>query len=190
MTRKAPGGIGARPRVDAIVATGSESTGKTTLAADLARHYGTTWIPESARAYLDEKTATGRPLGAGDVEPIARGHIARVDEGVARTRDLIVLDTDLVSTVVYSRHYYGSCPVWIEQAARERLGDLYLLCDIDAPWVADPARDLPHLRQHMHGLFVATLDALGARYITLRGSWEARLATAIAAIDALGHRSE
>lgn len=186
MTLDPPPALGSRTGVDVIVGTGSESTGKTTLAAGLARHYGTTWVPEFARTYVDEKrAATGHPLDARDVEPIARGHIARADEAVARARDLIVLDTDLVSTLVYSRHYYGTYPEWIEQAARARLGDLYLLCDIDAPWVADPARDRPHVREHVHGLFVATLDALDARYITLSGSWETRLATAIAAIDAL-----
>jgi nicotinamide riboside kinase len=95
-----------------------------------------------------------------------------------------VLDTDLVSTTVYARHYYGSCPAWIDQAARERLGDLYLLCDIDVPWVADDARDRPRERAHMHGLFVAALEALGARYVTIRGSWAERRQAAIAAVDA------
>jgi len=167
-----------------IVVTGSESTGKTTLAGDLARHYATTWVPEFARAYLDETMATtGQPLDASDVEPIARGHIVSADAGIARARRLVVLDTDLVSTVVYSQHYYGDCPAWIERAARERLGDLYLLCAIDAPWVADSARDRPHEREHMHGLFVAALDTLGARYVTLRGSWAERRAAAIAAVD-------
>lgn len=175
-----------RREVGIIVVTGSESTGKTTLAADLACHYGTTWVPEFARAYLGEKMATtGQPLDAGDVEPIARGHIASADTAIARARRLVVLDTDLVSTMVYSRHYYGTCPAWIERATRDRLGDLYLLCDIDVPWLPDPARDRPHHREEMHRLFVGGLDALGARYVTLRGSWDDRRATAISAIDAL-----
>ena len=167
-----------------IVITGSESTGKTTLASDLARHYGTTWVPEFARAYADEKeTATGRQLDAGDVEPIARGHVAWADDGIASAHRLVVLDQDLVSTVVYARHYYGSCPEWIERAARARLGDLYLLCDVDAPWVADPRRDRSHLRLQLHELFETTLRALGARYVVVRGSWGARLTSAIAAVE-------
>jgi NadR type nicotinamide-nucleotide adenylyltransferase len=179
-----------RREVAVVVVTGSESTGKTKLAADLARHYATTWVPEFARAYLDERLATtGHPLDASDVEAIARGHIVSADAAMADARELVVLDTDLVSTVVYSRHYYGDCPAWIEQAARDRLADLYLLCDIDAPWVADPARDRPYQREHLHGLFVAALDALGARTVTLRGSWADRYATAIAAIDALARRN-
>jgi len=167
-----------------VVVTGSECTGKTTLAGDLARHFGTVWVAEYARDYLDDKVATtGLPLDASDVEPIARGQIAVEDRGAAMAKDLLVLDTDLVSTTVYARHYYGACPAWIEQAARDRRGDLYLLCDIDVPWVADPARDRPHQREQLHALFVEALDALGARYVTIRGSWPDRLAAAIAAVS-------
>jgi HTH-type transcriptional regulator, transcriptional repressor of NAD biosynthesis genes len=167
-----------------VVVTGSESTGKTTLAADLARHFATVCVPEFARAYLDEKAArTGLPLDETDVEPIARGQIAAEDRGVATARGLIVLDTDLVSTTVYARHYYGRCPEWIEQAARDRRADLYLLCDIDVPWVSDPQRDRPHMRSHMHALFVEALEALGARYVTIRGSWGERRATAVAVVS-------
>ena len=177
-----------RRGVAVVVVTGSESTGKTTLAADVARHYDTAWVPEYARTYVEEKIATtGAALDAADVDPIARGHIAAADAGIVRARGLVVLDTDLVSTLVYSRHYYGGCPAWIERAARDRLADLYLLCDIDAPWIADPARDRPYQREHIHGLFVAALDALGAHTVPVRGSWADRRATAIAAIEALRH---
>src|SRR5215831_17624800 len=169
-----------------VVVTGSECTGKTTLAGDLAREFKTVWVPEYAREYLDHKVATsGLPLDASDVEPIARGQIAAEDRSAAIAKGLLVLDTDLVSTTVYARHYYGACPAWIEQAARERRADLYLLCDIDVPWVADPARDRPHHREHMHALFVEALDALGASYVLIRGAWPDRLATAMAAIIGL-----
>jgi len=169
-----------------VVVTGSECTGKTTLAGDLARQFGTVCVAEYAREYLDRKVATtGLPLDERDVEPIARGQIAAEDRGAATAKGLLVLDTDLVSTTVYARHYYGSCPAWIDQAARERRGDLYLLCDIDVPWVPDEARDRPHERAHMHGLFVNALKTLGARYITVRGSWAERRAAAIAATTAL-----
>ena len=169
-----------------VAVTGSECTGKTTLARDLARHFGTVWVPEFARDYLLEKTATtGIPLDASDVEPIARGQIAAENRGIASARGLVILDTDLLSTTVYARHYYGGCPAWIEQAARDRRASLYLLCDIDVPWVPDRARDRPHMREHMHTLFVEALETLGARYVTIRGGWDERLATAVAAVDAI-----
>lgn len=186
MTRAGPAVPSSRLPVPVVVVTGSECTGKTTLAASLARRYRTVWVPEFARVYLDAKAAsTGLPLDASDVEPIARGQIAAEDHQIAEARGLLVLDTDLVSTVVYARHYYGSCPPWIEAAARARLGDLYLLCDVDVPWVADAQRDRPHLRSHMHGSFSATLASLGARVVLIRGSWADRQAAAIAAVDAL-----
>jgi NadR type nicotinamide-nucleotide adenylyltransferase len=177
--------------IPVVVVTGSESTGKTTLARDLALHFGTVWAPEFARTYLDEKTArSGLPLDEHDVEPIARGQIDVEDRAIPQARGLAVLDTDLVSTVIYARHYYGMCPPWIEQAARTRRGDLYLLCDIDVPWVADPQRDRRHLREQMHRLFVDAVEALGAPYVIIRGSWADRQATAIAAVtDVLSFRA-
>ncbi len=166
-----------------VVVTGSECTGKTTLAGDLARRFGTVWVAEYARDYLDHKVATtGQPLDESDVEPIARGQIAAEDRGASMAKGLLVLDTDLVSTTVYARHYYGACPAWIEQAARDRRADLYLLCDIDVPWVADPARDRPHQREHIHALFVEALNTLGAPYVTIRGPWPVRLTAAVAAV--------
>jgi len=167
-----------------VVVTGSECTGKTTLAGDFARQFGTVWVAEYAREYLDRKVATtGLPLDERDVEPIARGQIVAEDRGAATAKRLLVLDTDLVSTTVYARHYYGACPAWIDQAARDRRGDLYLLCDIDVPWVADSVRDRPHHREHIHALFVEALNTLGAPYVLIRGSWAARLTTAVAAVS-------
>ena len=165
-----------------VVLTGSECTGKTTLAAALAERYGTHWVPEPARAYAEAKPG---PLGYEDVEPIACAHIAAADEAAARAGRLLILDTDLVSTVVYSRHYYGNCPAWVERAARERLADLYLLHHPDVPWLADPARDRGHLRENVHDLFRQGLGALGARVVDIRGGWAERRERAARAIDEL-----
>lgn len=181
--RGLPGLSPAVDRLLRVVLTGSESTGKTTLAADLAQRYATAWSPEFAREYLDRKRA---PLLASDVEPIARGQIAGEDAAAGRATRLLVLDTDLLSTVVYSRHYYGRCPEWIDRAARERLGDLYLLHHPDVPWEPDGAkRDRPRDRAEVHGLFRATLEELGARSVDVRGAWPERRVAAVAAIDAL-----
>ena len=166
-----------------IVVTGSESTGKTTLAADLARQLGGLFVPEYSRRYADSRIeATGQPLDASDVEPIARGTIALHDRVMKNARGLVVLDTDLMSTVVYARHYYGESPPWIEQAAAERRGDLYLLCDIDVPWVPGPHRDRPNARPEIHAMFEAAVKSLGAPTVLIHGSWEDRFAAAVAAI--------
>lgn len=180
----------ARDTVARIVVTGGECTGKTTLARLLGDALGAPWVPEYARTYA---AALGRPLDASDVEPIARGHIAAVDEVVAglerqptnaASPRVVVLDTDLVSTTVYADHYYGETPRWIMDAARERRGDLYLLCAPDLPWEADGVRDQPATRAEIHARFAARLRALGATVLPVYGTKESRLAVAMAAVRA------
>ncbi len=169
----------ARPLV--IVVSGSECTGKTTLAKDLAARFGASWSAEFAREYVDRKSA---PLDASDVEAIARGQVAAEDAARAGGAPVVVKDTDLVSTVVYARHYYGACPAWIERAARERLGVLYLLLHPDVPWVADGLqRDRPASRAEVHELFARTLAEFGARVVDITGGWEARRTSAVAAVN-------
>ena len=163
-----------------VVVTGSECTGKTTLAGDLAAHFGARTSPEYVREYLDRKAG---PLGATDVSPIAHGQVRVEDEAISSAQRLIIKDTDLVSTVVYSRHYYGECPAWIADTAKQRHADLYLLLRPDVPWLADGLqRDRPEDRAYMHGLFRRELDASGARVVDIAGSWDDRLKTAIAAV--------
>jgi NadR type nicotinamide-nucleotide adenylyltransferase len=162
-----------------IVVTGSESTGKTELARTLAAHYRTAWAAEYVRDYMDAK---GAPLDENDVEPIARGQMAREDDAVARAERLVILDTDLLSTVIYARHYYGAAPEWMARTADERRADLYLLLDIDVPWSPDAQRDRGDRRDEMHALF---RDALhGRRIVVISGTWEERRLRAIEAIDA------
>jgi nicotinamide riboside kinase len=96
---------------------------------------------------------------------------------------LIILDTDLISTVVYSRHYYGNCPEWIEREAEARKADLYLLTDIDVPWTADDVRDTAAARDALHGQFATTLANYGANVITIGGDWETRFAAAVAVLS-------
>lgn len=167
-----------------VVITGSESTGKTTLARDLGAHFGAPWVPEFSRAYADAQALAGRKLDETDVEPIAHGTIDRHDAALGLGAEIVFFDTDLVSTVVYARHYYGGCPLWIEAAARERLGDLYLLCDIDVPWIPDGVRDVPHQRAYMHALFAEQLASFGARAVVIRGTWAERFQLAVDAVVA------
>lgn len=164
-----------------IVVTGSESTGKTTLARDLAAALGTIWIPEYARDYA---TVRGGVLTVDDVEPIGRGQAAREDAAIALlppARD-IVLDTDLVSTVIYGEHYYAHCPQWVQEQAVVRRGDLYLLSATDLPWEADGVRDQPLARHELHAKFAARLEQLGVPVLPVEGKGARRLPSALAAV--------
>lgn len=145
---------------------GPECVGKTTLAAQLARELGLPWAPEFAREYALRRNCV---LTADDVAPIARGQIAS-QEGKA------ILDTDLVSTVVYARHYYGACPEWIEREARERRADLYLLLDTDVVWVPDAARDAGEVdvREDLFDAFRGTLEEFECAFRIVSGDWGRR----------------
>ena len=170
-----------------VCLTGPESTGKTTLARRLAARFHTEWVPEGSRVYAER---IGRPLTADDVMPIAREHILLADAAAELVRRaggrMLVLDTDLLSTVVYARHYYGASPRWVERMERERRADLYLLCDVDVPWLPDGIRDRPENREEMLALFRRALSRRGVRQAVVHGDWESRFLTAVAAIEALG----
>lgn len=169
-----------------VVVTGGECTGKTTLAGELASRWLTAWAPEAAR---DIALAKPEPLGPEDVEPIARAHVAAADAALHAAaesgRPLVFLDQDLLSTVVYAKHYYGNCPRWIERLAVERRGDLYLLCHPDLPWAADGVRDRPEARAEIHALFAGALAAAGARVALVSGAGAARAARAAEAVERL-----
>jgi NadR type nicotinamide-nucleotide adenylyltransferase len=165
-----------------VVMTGSESTGKSTLAEALARHYNVRLVPEFVRTFAEQK---GAPINFSDHGPIARGQMALEDEHLARADRLLIQDTDLLSTVVYCRHYFGRCPTWIEEAAQSRRPDLYLICQPDIPWIADGVRDRGHLREDLQGMFQAAVAASGAPSVNLQGAREQRFSRAIEAIDQL-----
>ena len=166
-----------------VVVTGSECTGKTTLARGLAEHYDTTCASEYARQFVQDK---GAMPDYQDVGAIARGQIALEDKLCFAASPLLILDTDLLSTVLYSRHYYGDCPPWIREKLRERAANLYLLAGIDVPWTPDGnQRDRGDRREEMQELFRGALAELELDFVEIRGSHVRRLRLSVAAIDRL-----
>lgn len=168
-----------------VVLTGPECTGKTTLAATLAEQFGAPWLPEASREYAAERAREGRALTLADVEPIARRAIVREDQTLAAAPAMLVLDTDLLSTVTYSRHYYGSSSAWLEGEARARKASLYLLCAPDLPWTPDGIRDRPANREDMFAVFERVLTEFGAGFTVIRGSGLRRTDAAVRAATPL-----
>ncbi|WP_439815188.1 AAA family ATPase [Zavarzinia sp. CC-PAN008] len=162
---------------------GPESTGKTTLAARLARAFDTRHVPEYARALLD---AGGR-CDYEDIPLIAAGQVAAEDAAAKQARGVVVCDTDPLTTTIWSRWLFGRVPAEVEALAAARSYDLTLLCDIDCPWVDDGQRYYgdPDMRARFMADCRATLQAARRPYVVLNGDWDARFDAACAAIRAL-----
>ncbi len=165
-----------------VVVMGPESTGKTTLARDLARHFGTVWLPEYLRIWLDAKGAACEPA---DLPAVVAGHRAS-EEALARFASRVLFcDTDPLMTLVYSRFYYGVVPAWLETAATARRADAYLLLDEDVPWVPDAQRDMPLRRGEIRDLCRAELERRGLPWTLVRGAWPERFAMARGVVEGL-----
>ena len=166
---------------------GPESTGKTTLAQALAKHYNTTWVPEFARTYLEEKWHKSHEICAPeDILPIAIGQLKLENEAVKRANKVLFCDTTLLSTQVYSEAYFdGWCDKEVVQANKENQYDLYFLTDIDVPWEKDLLRDRPNQREEMFHKFATALGQRNLTYTLLSGSHEQRMKCAIEKLDEL-----
>lgn len=167
--------------------SGPESTGKTTLARRLAERYRTAWVPEYVRAYLLARPPRDPPSLVlwEDVDAIARGQLEAEEAAARAATGVLFCDTDLHSTKVYCEHYFGRCPGWIARAARERRYDLHLLLGTGVPWVSDPLRDRPREREQMLALFRTELRQAQRSTVEIQGGFDARLAAAVHAVDAL-----
>lgn len=161
---------------------GPESVGKTFLARRLAEHLDTVWVPEFARTYLEQRGGT---LNEEDLVAIARGQKALEDSLARQANKFLVMDTDALSTTLWAKKLYGGCDPEIEKLARTRFADLYLLCDVDVPWVKDQVRYLPEGRGEFFNEFEKALKERGLNYTLVRGRWNERWETAMAAITNL-----
>jgi len=170
-----------------VVLFGPESTGKTTLSEQLARHYNTVWVPEYAREYLQNKWNNERKTcEPHDLLPIAEGQMRLENSLTKKATDVLICDTDLLETKVYSEAYYvGHCDPTLEKYALLNSYDLYLLTNIDVPWVGDDLRDKPNERERMFAYFRETLEKNNRNFVTLTGNKKTRLNKAVEHIDKL-----
>jgi nicotinamide riboside kinase len=163
---------------------GPESTGKTTLAAALARHYSTVHATEYVRGYLD---ATGTAGTLADVPWIARGQRAAEIASARQATRVLVCDTNLATILLWSEVLFGTAPPWLRDEALRQTYDLWLLTGIDVPFEPDPQRCFPHPddRARLMAACAGMLARLGVVPVRLAGSHDTRMADACMAIDRL-----
>lgn len=167
-----------------VCVLGAESTGTTTLARTLADHYQTSWVPEFGREYSAAKQAANdASWHSSEFAEIATEQSRREDLAARLANRLLICDTNAFATRLWHRRYMGSDSEAVDRMAAAASCDLYLLTGDEIPFVQDGLRDGEHLRHQMHQWFVAALEAQSVKWILLRGTPEARLAAAVAAIS-------
>lgn len=165
---------------------GPESTGKTTLATQLANYYKTVMVPEFARNYLQEKWDTSKTVCTpDDLLPIALGQIKSENDALNKANKIVFCDTNLLATKAYSEIYYNSCNPLIDELAKKHLYDLVFLTAIDVPWEKDDLRDKPNERETVFGKFESVLIETNKPYLILSGDKNERFEKSVAIVNDL-----
>jgi HTH-type transcriptional regulator, transcriptional repressor of NAD biosynthesis genes len=169
-----------------ICLVGAESTGKTTLAQMLAERYQTVWVPEYGREYSERKLAEDDEYNwrSEEFTLIAKTQCEREDEAARRANKVLICDTDAFATSVWHRRYMGECSPEVEAiAAGHRRPDIYLLTDINTPFVQDGTRDGESIREWMHEAFISELSVQERLFHLLSGPLRERFRKAVEHID-------
>ena len=163
-----------------IAIVGPESTGKSTITSQLAKHYQTFWVPEYARYYC---ASLSQECDLQDEVNMFHGQLALEESIVAiAEKDIIFCDTTFLTVKIWSDEVFGETPQIVLNALPRYHYDLYLLMDIDLPWQEDPLRDFPHKREHFMQIWHKELQTLNANYV-LVGGLEDRLSNCIRQVD-------
>lgn len=164
-----------------IAIVGPESTGKSTIAKQLAKYYQVPWVPEYSRYYC---LALKHPCTIQDEVNMFHGQLALEQSVLAMTEtDLVICDTTFLTVKIWSDAFFGETPQIVLDALPQNPYDFYVLLDIDLPWEDDPLRDFPNQREHFMEVWHNELTALGANYRVVAGIGEERFKNAVEVID-------
>jgi NadR type nicotinamide-nucleotide adenylyltransferase len=163
-----------RSFVQRVCLLGGESTGKTTLAAALARRYGSTWAAEFGREHWE---ARGGTLTRDDLLHIAQVQVAREEALLDEAHQYLFCDTSPLTTLCYSEAMFGERPAPLVQSAQRGYAHVFL-CEPDFDFVQDGTRRDDGFRTWQQGWYASALTAAGLRYTRLRGPLAQRLAAA------------
>jgi NadR type nicotinamide-nucleotide adenylyltransferase len=175
--------------VKKVVVIGPESTGKSSLCAKLAEHFNSIWCPEYAREYL---TTNGKEYGYDDLLKIAKEQLLLEDSYTKKLEEnnsnpLLFVDTDMYVLKVWCEYVFHQCHHFILEQICERKYDLYLLCNVDLPWVQDELREYPEdgPRQELFQIYKDLLINQDVPWVTISGNFEERELAAITAVNGL-----
>lgn len=146
---------------------GPESSGKSTLARQLRKHYDTVMVPEYGRIYTE---FFGTDVNEEDLENIIKGHVASVKAAKKQSNYILIEDTDPLMTCVWSDMLLGKHDPWFDKFFHD-YADLYVLCDVEIPWKDDGTRYFPKQedRQRFFELCEKTLIERKVKFVYASG---------------------
>jgi NadR type nicotinamide-nucleotide adenylyltransferase len=170
-----------------VVILGPESTGKSTLCQQLSSYYDSTWVKEFAREFL---LANGTDYSYEDLLTIAKGQVNLEEKAISNFQNQmhaapLFIDTDMYVLKVWCEFVFDNCHRWILNQVVERKYDLYLLCNIDLPWMADELREYPDIesREKLFHYYKDIMVNQRVPWVSISGNYKERLEKAINAVD-------
>jgi NadR type nicotinamide-nucleotide adenylyltransferase len=159
-----------------IAIVGPESTGKSKLSEELAKHFNTIWVPEYSREYLRK---IGLNYSLQDIININKGQLKLENDLTFKANTILFCDTTPLVNKIWCEYKYQQCPLEIEESFKNTFYNYHFLCDIDLPWEEDPLREHPNKRKELFDSFEQTLIKYQKPYSIIKGMGYKRIESAL-----------